>query len=483
MKLGNDLHLFFQVIKKHYYLILLVSFSCKKLSEEIPIAPQIPKPEVTFTMNVNELGEASFTNTSKNADSYSWNFGDGGKSTEQNPKYQYEKSGKYTVELTATGKGGTSKKPQDLEVKIIQKDIATIDSRITDFMNKYNIPGSTLAISKGGKLVYQKGYGFADKESKTLVTPNNRFRIGSQSKTLCAVAIIKLVQDNKLKLTDRVFGQGAILGTEYGNAANYTDDLKNITVHHLLNHSAGAWGTFDQQGDIMGQVVNASNKDFLSHIITNYPLKTKPGSRHSYANFGYFVLARIVEKASGKNYLSYLNEEVFRSIGLKYKIELSGPSLAQKKTEEVKYYPQTPADEFYTYANLNFDRRDGPGGLVMSGSDLLRIICSIDGYNNFPDIISSNSVDLISKPQNLQNYPNYAYGMINNAGWWNHSGSISSQYGIWLRSPSEINITINFNSRIDLTNTSQFNTFNKDLNAILEYITNNPNLYQKLNQF
>lgn len=102
-----------------------------------------------------------------------------------------------------------------------QKDIAIVDALLTVFLDKYDIPGASLAISKDGKLVYRKGYGLADKVTKAPVTVDSRFRLATLTKTYTSVAIMKLVQEGKFALDDRVFGEGALLGTLTSTVCGY----------------------------------------------------------------------------------------------------------------------------------------------------------------------------------------------------------------------------------------------------------------------
>ena len=80
------------------------------------------------------------------------------------------------------------------------KSILQIDTEVVNFMVKYNIPGMSVAISKNRKMVYAKGYGFANKSTAEEVTTKTLFRIGRTSELLTAIAIMKLMEDGKLSL-------------------------------------------------------------------------------------------------------------------------------------------------------------------------------------------------------------------------------------------------------------------------------------------
>ena len=125
---------------------------------------------------------------------------------------------------------------------VTQTDMASVDSKVSEFMNLYNIPGASLAISKNGKLVYVKGYGKANVAANENVTPNHRFRLASLSKSYTGIAIMKLIQDGQLTMESNVFGTGGILGNDYGTSP-YNANLLNIKVKHLLQHTSGSWGS------------------------------------------------------------------------------------------------------------------------------------------------------------------------------------------------------------------------------------------------
>jgi CubicO group peptidase (beta-lactamase class C family) len=181
-----------------------------------------------------------------------------------------------------------------------QEDIAVIDNQITQFIEKWEYPGATLAISKNGKLVYSKAYGLADVEANQSMTTDHRMRIASISKTFTGVAILRLVQEGKLGLDDKVFGDGGILANDFGTKA-YSERVKNVTIRHLLHMTTGGWVLANDR-DAIDSSPNLNNKQFFDWMLDNALLKYAPGTQYWYVNTSYFVAARVVEKISGKSF-------------------------------------------------------------------------------------------------------------------------------------------------------------------------------------
>lgn len=120
------------------------------------------------------------------------------------------------------------------------------DYRINRFLDYWRIKGASVALVKDQKLVFAKGYGYADEENKVKVEPDHLFRIASISKLITATAIMKLKEEGKLQLSDRVFGEEGILNSE--NYSNIKDKrTRKINVEHLLRHTAGFTSRYGDQ--------------------------------------------------------------------------------------------------------------------------------------------------------------------------------------------------------------------------------------------
>src|SRR5664280_1319988 len=106
------------------------------------------------------------------------------------------------------------------------------------FMKKHDVPGLSVAIARKGRLVYADGYGLADKDRDEKVTPNHLFRIASVTKPITSATLFSLIEAGKLRLSDKVFGPGAVLGTAYGEPS-YQPHIEELTIKHLRSKWRG----------------------------------------------------------------------------------------------------------------------------------------------------------------------------------------------------------------------------------------------------
>jgi len=273
-----------------------------------------------------------------------------------------------------------------------QTDIASVDSKIETFITQYNIPGASLAIAKNGKLVYQKAYGVSDVANSTEMTTSNLFRVASVSKTFTGLGIMLLVQEGKISLDDQVFGEGAILGTTYGNNP-YSERVKKVTVRNLLQMTTGGW-VINGNRDAIDSQQQFTNDQFFDWMMDNASLTFEPGSNYFYVNTNYFVAARIIEKVSGQSFADFLKTNVFDPLGMT-NTALARNGESGRYPNEVTYYGQG-ATQGFEY-NFNIERRDGDAGIVTTAPDLLRFVTAIDNYTARPDLLNpQNNNDFIS---------------------------------------------------------------------------------------
>src|SRR5438874_3721651 len=181
-----------------------------------------------------------------------------------------------------------------------QDAIATkVDDYVKAEMQRQHIPGLSLAVVKDGQIILAKGYGFANVEHQVPVKPETIFQSGSMGKQFTATAVMMLVEAGKLSLSDPI--------TKYFSDA--PDSWKNITVRHLLTHTAG---TTDYPSDF--DFHRDYSEDELLKRAEAIPLSFQPGEKWSYSNLGYVLLGILIHRVSGQFYGDFLQERVFQPL-------------------------------------------------------------------------------------------------------------------------------------------------------------------------
>ncbi len=302
------------------------------------------------------------------------------------------------------------------------KDVSQLDAKIKKVMKDFKVPAVTIGIVKDGKLVYAKGYGYGDKEKKTIAAATSLMRLASVSKPITSVAIMKLVEQKKLKLSDKVLGPNSILGSGYGKK-NLSNREKAITVQHLLEHTAGGdtWdnnlkpeGT-DTWGDPMFQKKNLNRKKHIGWLLDERNPTHTPGTRYQYSNFGYNLLGRIIEKKTGKSYESYLRNNILKKCGISQMFIGENKKKDARYKEVVYYSDRKPYD-------LQMTRMDSHGGWIASSVDLMKFIVRVDGQSSKKDILKSSTIKTMTTKSSVSNY---AKGWSVSGGNWSHGGSMA----------------------------------------------------------
>ena len=171
------------------------------------------------------------------------------------------------------------------------------------FLNEKAFQGSVL-IAKEGKILFNKGYGFANAELKVSNTPKTVFRLGSITKMVTAIALMQLQEKGLLNVQDPVqkFLPDYPLGDE-------------ITIHHLLSHTSGIVSVTDLSniGEIQRQKLTLPQTlEYFKHA----PLQFKPGTDCAYSDSGYILLGAIIEAITKRPYGEYVQKHIFDPLGM-----------------------------------------------------------------------------------------------------------------------------------------------------------------------
>jgi D-alanyl-D-alanine carboxypeptidase len=186
-----------------------------------------------------------------------------------------------------------------------------IDDYLVAQMRQLHIPGLSLAIVRDGGITKAQGYGFANVELKAHATKETVYEIGSNTKQFTAAAIMMLVEDGKVHLDDRI--------TQYFPEAPKA--WRDITIRHLLSHTSGIQNhvAVPHWLDVFRTNLafeTAPPRDELLKMFFKLPLEFRPGETWAYDNAGYYLLGIIIEKASGRTYWQFLQERIFKPLGM-----------------------------------------------------------------------------------------------------------------------------------------------------------------------
>lgn len=275
------------------------------------------------------------------------------------------------------------------------KELQVFDDMMRDFVAKHKVPGAAVAIVKDGRLVYARGFGYADKEKGSALLPTHLFRIASISKPVTALAIMRLVEQKRLRLTDKVVD---LLDIAPASAEGKKRDQRwrQITVDHLLHHTGG-WDrtvSFDPMfrsvkfAEELKRPAPATAQDVIDYMV-DQPLDFNPGEKYAYSNFGYCILGRIIEKVTKQPYEDYVKKEILAPVGIK-DMRIGKTKLEGKSPNEVNYYSSIPlkgpnvfTKEKEKYVPLPYgawylEAMDSHGGWIASAVDLVRIGSALD---------------------------------------------------------------------------------------------------------
>ena len=219
-----------------------------------------------------------------------------------------------------------------------------IDSLINKAVNLKRFNGTVL-VSKNGKIVFEKAYGYQDIQHKIENTPNTIFQVGSMTKQFTAAVVLKLAEQQKLSLDDKI--------------SKYFPDLKRgdeITIKNLLTHTSGLSEIFRDTVFLKENKQKPISKEKLLSFFINKPLYFDPGTQYAYCNSGYILLGLIIEKVSSKTYEQMVRDFILKPLKMTHSgFDFIGLKSKQKALGYIKFsksesISSMPWDSTFTYS-------------------------------------------------------------------------------------------------------------------------------------
>jgi len=235
--------------------------------------------------------------------------------------------------------------------------VSQVDELLTQMAREGTFSGSAL-IAQDGVVFLSKGYGLADRAQGIPNTPQTRFHLGSMTKQFTAMGILILQSQGKLSVQDPICNY----------IADCPKEWQDITIHHLLTHTSGLsrdqslWLYNAIMSASSGPVAPAEQAKYLGFTIRWF-LDDRPGEQYVYSNFGYILLAYIIEQVSGQTYPAFLDQAIFTPLNMHntgYQDSSSGVAWAYSDSETLT------GGQFGSYPVP-----DGTDNLYSTGEDLL----------------------------------------------------------------------------------------------------------------
>ncbi len=253
-------------------------------------------------------------------------------------------------------------------------DAASIDQMMTGFMQLTGATAGTIAINRGGKIVFSRACGYSDRRQRVPARISTTMRLASCTKPVTRAAVETLIQQGKLRRDMAIFDY---LGIPPASRELPDPRVTTITIGQLLNHTGG-WDrdtTFDPlyRTDEIGRTLGVGQirKHHIVKYMWSQPLQSDPGTEEHYSNFGYLLLGLAIEKATGQSYIESVRQLIGEPLGIG-DFSISSPSRSARTQREV----------FYSNENgLNLKLRDSASGLVSSAPSLCKFMSAwwIDG--------------------------------------------------------------------------------------------------------
>ncbi len=346
--------------------------------------------------------------------------------------------------------------------------LAAFDTTMEAYMKARSIPSGALAVVKDSRLVLARGYRW-DYDNVDPVEPTSLFRIASVTKPITSATIMRLVQEGKLSLSDKLVNR-VTLPTPMDSRTN------DITILELLQHQGG-WDRdstgFDPMfadqtiASALGVSLPISRENIITYMTTMRNLDFTPGTKYVYSNYGYLLLGRVIEAITGLSYASAVQALVFDRLFIT-RIVQGRSEFEYRQANEVAYYtltdpnlaanvrqPGAPVDVMNSYGGFNIENMDSHGAWIATAVDLARFTTLFDSTSLHPVLNSASIATTFALPATGMQADGSWYGCgwaVRNAGggvntW--HSGSLPGTTTEFVRRFDGVNYVMLFNQRDD----------------------------------
>ncbi len=270
-----------------------------------------------------------------------------------------------------------------------------------------NLPGLSVAVGIGGRIVWAEGFGLADLDNRVPVSPRTRFRIGTASVALTSAAVGLLLEQERLKLDERI--------QTYVPA--YPDKPWPITLRQVMGHVAGVRNDAGDEGPY-GEHCEQTLEGL--RIFADQSLLFEPGTAFRYSSYGWILVSAAVEAAAGEPFLRFMRRQIFEPLGMDgTRAESATESIPDRATF---YFPRFAAEPRYgpdVNRPIDLSCYAGASVFLSTPSDLVRFGMAVNGGT----LLKPSTVELLQTPQQLRSGETTGYGL----GWDVETATVSGK--------------------------------------------------------
>jgi CubicO group peptidase (beta-lactamase class C family) len=281
-----------------------------------------------------------------------------------------------------------------------------------------NLPGLSVAVGVGGEIIWAEGFGWADTENRTPVSPATRFRIGTASTVLTSAAVGLLLEKGRLKLDDEI--QTYVPG--------FPKKQWPVTLRQLLAHVAGVRNDGGDEGPLFSQ--HCERPSEALQFFADRPLLFEPGSEYRYSSYGWILVSAAIEAAADTPFLSLMRTQIFEPLGMNdTKADAGAEPIPNQATS---YFPRFAADPRYgpdLMRDIDLSCYAGASVFLSTPSDMVRFAMAIDSRPRQDSsaqrskLLQPATVELLQSPQRVRSGEETGYGL----GWDLESATVAGE--------------------------------------------------------
>lgn len=333
--------------------------------------------------------------------------------------------------------------------KSVDIDFSALDLFVSQEMQKANVPGLSITISRNGKAVYSRGYGLRNIEKREPATENTLYGVGSVTKSFTSMAIMQLAEEGLIDINKPV--------RDYLSDFHPDEASEETTIAHLMSHSSGFPGLNASEIMLFREVERdtsyipmSSFDDFMDFINGAAGERhSPPGNRFFYWNEGYTILGKIIGDLSGKAYHEYIRDNILEPLGMKRATFFEKDAFGDLD-HATPYYREL--DGSNTPSRIADDTTDhAPGGLVTSTVELSKYL-SLWTSSSKKKIVNDESLQELVNPRIETLFASHFDPVMYGYGWMSinhflgkrlisHSGSVAASSG-YVGFLPELNVSV-----------------------------------------